>query len=218
MVELSTDCDNRFIALRAESDPDSDETDVLRVIYESSFPLTERLPFDEMIAYIRSGRRRLLVAECDSTVVGFAITSELVCEVQLLEYLAVRSKQRSKGTGRRILDEVSGRLEKEGRRGLLFEVEPQGRGNASEREDRKRRIAFYERAGATIVSGAPRYVMPNLADGQPLEMVLMWLAPDETPAPTGCLLRHCVRSLLEDGYGLSTADPLIRRNLDALVC
>jgi ribosomal protein S18 acetylase RimI-like enzyme len=191
----------------------------LRLIYEHSFPPEERQPFESLVSSARSGGKRLLLAESRDGVVGFAVTGELACDVWVLDYLAVRESERGSGIGGRLLREITERLRTEKRRGLLFEVEPEDLGSEREREQRRRRIRFYKRAGAQIVRCAPHYCMPSFVSGRPFEMTLMWLSGhrDHTP-PTGQLLRCCVKSLLEDGYGLPGVAPLIRSNLDSLVC
>jgi len=193
----------------------------LRAIYESNFPPSQREPFEHLAAAVEEGALRLLVAWLDDEPVALAITMPLEgTDVVVLSYIAVRSDLQSRGIGGRLLDHLIGLLRDEQHvSGLLFEVESVNHGPPHESAQRRRRVRFYERRGASIVACAPHYRAPDLSGPGVLYYHLMWLPLAEAAVvPVGERLRTLVQALLMQGYGLPADDPLVQDVLDDLTC
>jgi ribosomal protein S18 acetylase RimI-like enzyme len=159
-----------------------------RRIYEDSFPPDQRDEPDILFATVASGRRLCYLAERGGAVAGLAVLLPLLGEeVTYLEYLAVDGSVRSRGVGGHLLEHVLARLAQGSSSvdGIVFEVEPPDEAEGSERLLRARRIAFYERHGATAVSCAPHYRVPALSADHELSFTLMWLPGRLASPPVG---------------------------------
>ena len=186
-------------------------------IYEAVFPAEEREVTEKLVASINRLRMRCILARRGGGVCGFAVLLALGGRaegIQYLVYLGVEPALQSTGIGSRLLRgcaEVGAGL------GMVLEIQDPDGAEAANREQRRRRAAFYLRNGAAYVDGAPRYRAPNFSGtGGPLGFRLMWI-PGSVGELTGDLLRAGVESLLVKGYRLSPGDELVRANLAALV-
>jgi ribosomal protein S18 acetylase RimI-like enzyme len=175
-----------------------------RAIYETSFPPAERQDFDAYAQRITDGARWFFGAFRDDALIGLAtFVPNVAPQIHLLEFLAIASDARSSGIGGALLDETTRALAAD----CLLEVESDDECAPEERDWRQRRIRFYERHGAQIVTDL-NYLMP-CADGQStLPMKLMWLSPRGSAVPRGEKLRACVNGIYTCCYGLPADHPL----------
>ncbi|MGD0449245.1 MAG: GNAT family N-acetyltransferase [Candidatus Dormibacteria bacterium] len=192
-------------------------------IYEESFPPSEREDVGGLLDSIASGERLCYLAISADRLVGLAVLLPLrAAPVAFLEYLAVDATLRRQGIGGRMLDHLSAALPEAATHpeGILLEVEPVDTEDAEERRNRVRRIALYERKGATVVECAPRYRAPDLVDDTAtLPYTLMWLPlPGGPREPRGALLRDAMRAVLTESYQLDATDPLVAQVVDGLTC
>jgi GNAT superfamily N-acetyltransferase len=203
---------SRFVGLTGEEEAG------FRRIYESSFPANQRVETDHVLSAIASGGRLAYKTGSEGALAGFGVLLELdKADAVYLEYLAVDPGRRSQGVGAALLRGIAADLLRRAQppAGLVFEVEPV-EGPPDQRAIRRRRIRFYRDNGAKTVTGAPRYVAPDMAGGGgELAFTLMWL-PIATAELGGELLRRCASAILVDGYGLARDDAFVRRVLDDL--
>jgi GNAT superfamily N-acetyltransferase len=183
-------------------------------IYEASFPAGERDDTAAFLSRALAGARDCYLAVDAGELLGFAVVLPLAAyPVAFLEYLAVAPEARNAGIGGCILTRMRQRLAETVNpkfEGVLFEVDQPEDADGSERELRRRRIAFYQRHGATIVDGATEYRAPVPAGGT-LPYFLMWLpvAPGASP-PAGSYLKGCVTAIYAQSYELRDDAPLVR--------
>jgi hypothetical protein len=145
-------------------------------ISEESFPPEEREPCQTLIKTIQDGRSILYTASTRNTIRGFTKLTQLKkTKTYLMEYLAVETRSRNRGIGKKILQFIKKDLRAVKGLGLILEVEPPEVAGGEEREIRLRRIRFYQRNGALMVRDGDAYRMPNLACEGSLPMRLMWL-------------------------------------------
>ena len=101
--------------------------------------------------------------------------------------------------------------------GIALEVESDEHGPAEERELRARRIGFYLRNGAQVISSVTDYQMPNLAGPGGLPMKLLWIPlKPGADAPEGASLRQLVLNIYRFAYQLEDDDALVRQTLRSL--
>ncbi len=193
-----------------------------RAIYETSFPPAERAPFADLLASLAGPHAYGWAAADADGLIGFAFAMTLEgTGVEFLTYLAVAPTRRGHGVGSALLWTVIDALRARGNTaGLLWEVESDDVDEEipeAERALRRRRIAFYRRHGATIVSDAPAYRAPNLAGAGTIPMKLMWRSLTTPPEGlAGDRLRRCIEAIYRQGYGLPDDHPLVRETLAGL--
>ncbi len=159
--------------------------------YEASFPIEVRVPQHLIVARIEKklvgepapGVYHLGVAFDGDAMVGGAVFDFLnQTNIGFIDYIFVDRQVRSRGIGQFIYDRVSdtlvrdaSRLGQEKLQGILFEIEKEGLATqAEERQQRVRRLRFFLRMGAGIISGLS-YLQPPLHPGEgPLPMHLMF--------------------------------------------
>ncbi|GAA2687410.1 MULTISPECIES: GNAT family N-acetyltransferase [Actinosynnema] len=150
-----------------------DEDEVRRVdaVWAEAFPPSERGERDTVAT--RSSDL-LWTAHLGGELLGFATGVRLPESGALyLEYLAVSASSRGSGTGGALLEAVAEDvLGDPGVTGIVLEVEDPAR---TPGDLAARRIGFYERWGARVVTAISGYEMPDLAEhGQRVPMVLLW--------------------------------------------
>jgi GNAT superfamily N-acetyltransferase len=99
--------------------------------------------------------------------------------VACLWYLAIAPQARSAGLGTRFYQEIVRRLEPSAFRAMLFEVEiPAQQAGELGREDARRRIRFYHRQGARLLTGIDylQYVGPH-CPATPMHLMVQPLRP-----------------------------------------
>lgn len=182
-----------------------------RAIYESSFPPAERADFSDYVCCIANSARWFFGAVRRNELIGFAtFVPEIAPCVHLLEYLAIASSARNEGLGGTLFDQVAHALDAD----FLLEVESDDECADDEREMRQRRIRFYERHGAQIVTGMD-YRAPRLDGEGVLPMKLMWWSSRQNPVPQARVLAECVRGIYTQVYQLKQEHPLVQMLLRA---
>lgn len=191
-----------FEALPAPTDHEFDQ---IRRIYEASFPRVHQKPFIDMVNGVRSGSITLLVVRNESrAITGFATLLRLPNTPTLyLVYFALDAAARSQGTGsdffRYMVDHIARRGDVDT---LVWEVEAPETDNPD--EIHRRRIRFYERLGAQIVTLALNYRMVDFEKGEgTIPLRLMWLSLPNRSRP---LTRADVTAWIRDIYALVYQD------------
>ncbi len=141
-------------------------------IYIESFPPNERHSIATIKTRIESGYYRLFIGRLENEVVFMALFWPLKnTEFILFDYMAVKKNYRNKGIGTKFLENIFDILKVKDRY-LILEVENPEYGD--NKEQRKKRVAFYKRHGAKIMKNL-RYILPPIGGGAPTEMLLMIL-------------------------------------------
>lgn len=139
-------------------------------LYHEAFPSNERHPDEVILQRIKSGESFLYVAETKNQFAGFALLHDLtVVPFILLDYLAVHKDLRCQGYGSELLRFVREKCRKADT-SLLVEAEDPDFGD--NRDERLRRIHFYQRNGGRMIPKI-NYLLPPLDQTFPTEMKLM---------------------------------------------
>ena len=77
----------------------------VRKIYTEAFPKKEQKPFTSLKSSVTKGKTELLTASENDTLLGFTALIPYK-DMVMVDYLAVNSAIRSKGTGSRILQNI----------------------------------------------------------------------------------------------------------------
>lgn len=112
-------------------------------LYEVAFPLEERLPLWQLSWNSLKNGQSFLAYFDQEVFIGFTYA---ICTDNLLYllFLAVEESKQSQGYGSQILAQVR---EKGGERPCVLTIEPMDEEDASNRTQRLKRLAFYERNG-----------------------------------------------------------------------
>ena len=84
---------------------DNSQWPAIQEIYKEAFPKSEQKPFFLLKQPVRSGKAQLWTAEEDGQLLGFLL-ADIWKDLVLVDYLAVSSKSRGKGTGSQLLQHV----------------------------------------------------------------------------------------------------------------
>lgn len=171
-----------------------------RAIYEASFPPSLRAPWSALADH-RADERFVVLIDVDTTPVGMALIRRLGdTEMAFVRYLAVDPSRRDRGLGGRLVSHLRDALREEGISVLLLDVEePMG----EHAEDDRRRIAFYERCGLTLLD-VPGYAPPEHGEtGELVPLLLMGEVLDGGVPLTGSRLADAVRAVLVHRYDVS---------------
>jgi ribosomal protein S18 acetylase RimI-like enzyme len=131
-------------------------------LMETAFPPTERVLPSFHLGLLRqkargetSAHTMVAAVDAEGRFVGLLqYQLELECEAAFMWYLAVVRDLRSQGLGAQIYQEAVRRLAPHHLRALTFEVEiPEGAHDEETRQFALRRIAFYRRQGARLLTG-----------------------------------------------------------------
>lgn len=175
----------------------SEEFDRIMVIYRSSFPENERLPEAKLAEKIANQEFQLFVSYEESKVSFMAILCPLKeTKFTLLGYVAVAENLRGKGIGEDFLKYLEKDL-KQKEEFLLLEVENPVLGD--NREIKQRRLNFYRRLGAKILDNV-RFLLPNLWNQTPPEMVLMIYPSYHKNYVKGELIKDLINRVYEQFY------------------
>lgn len=198
----------------------------VRHVYETSFPLALRAPWEEITAG-RPDERLLVLLEDESPQaqpVGLLLIRHLgVTSMSFLRYFVVDAEHRGQGHGSALFSALVSHLRGAGRSMLLLDVEdPDGRPpDSPERRDDVRRIDFYERHGVHMLA-VRDYAPPDHGqDAEEPRLLLMGCALTGSdglplgPAPRGRALREAVIAVYRDRYGLEFDDPVVQATLRA---
>ena len=173
----------------------------LRAIYEESFPGSLRAPWSDLVEH-RDDERLHVLVDTDAAPVGLALTRRLGdTAMTFVRYLVVDPTRRDRGLGGILVAELRECLRDEGVGVLLLDVEePIG----EHAEDDRRRIAFYERCGLTLLD-VPDYAPPEHgATGESVPLLLMGQVLDGSGPLTGSRLDEAVRAVLLHRYGVES--------------
>lgn len=200
----------------------------VRHIYESSFPLGLRAPWQE-ITTSRPDERLLVLLDDENREdppVGLALVRHLGdSSMSFVRYFVVDAQLRGRGHGSALFAALVATLRDDGCSMLLLDVEdPDGRPDDSpERRDDLRRIDFYRRQGVHLLA-VRGYAPPDHGQegGQPrlLLMGAMLSEPSDEghlqgPAPVGPALHDAVVAVYRDRYGLDPDHRVVRDTLRA---
>lgn len=160
---------------------DLSELELVWSIYHQSIPPAEQKPRQLFIDQLSRSEYDCSVVTRDGRVVGFALVWNSPARAfRLLEYMAIDQTHRSSGYGELLMATVTASSAED--QPLIIEVEsPEDTTlSADEREQSRRRLGFYARAGCRLV-GSFEYAMPQLTETAPPKMRLL-LASNFTAA------------------------------------
>ncbi len=186
--------------LRDYSSPDDAAA---RAIYEASFPPSLRAPWSDLVDHRPDERFMVLVDSADggSSTVGIALIRRLGdTGMAFVRYLAVDPTRRDRGLGSQLVGHLREALRSDGIDVLLLDVEqPLG----AHAEDDRRRIAFYERCGLSLLD-VPGYAPPEHGEtGEIVPLFLMGEVLDDGAPLTGTRLDEAVWAVLLHRYGVA---------------
>lgn len=170
-----------------------------RSIYEMSFPPSLRAPWSQLVGH-RDDERLVVLADAADRPAGIALIRRLgSTHMAFVRYLAVDPARRSEGLGSQLVARLRDHLRADGVAVLLLDVEaPVG----EHAEDDRRRIAFYERCGLTLLD-VPDYAPPEHGESEEIvPLLLMGEVLDAGPALEGARLRDAVAAVLRHRYGV----------------
>lgn len=218
----------------------SDESELIHQvewIYEQSFPVEERDPFEHILQAIRR-REAGGAEECEHCHFQVAVEGHQALaaaffnyyprtRMGFIAYLAVHPTRRSLGLGaqlyRRVVESVQQEAHSAGETkavGVVFEVEaPELSRDEGEQSLRRRRIAFYQRSGAMLLPGLD-LIAPPLGHGlpeMPYKIMFHPLAGARLPLERRDL-EDIVETVLGCSYGLPSDSPYYRRTLASIRC
>jgi hypothetical protein len=176
-------------------------------IYTEALPESERKSPSVLREMLAKPAYEFLIAKHNGAVVGFSTTAALSgTNACVLEYMAVRSRNRSQGIGAVLFQRaVSTTLAAP--RYVLLEVDSEGI-DAGERDQRARRQRFYRDLGCRRVSGLS-YALPLVTANTPPPMDLLVYRSDLPPVIDKGQLREWLTALYVDIYGQPRDDARI---------
>ncbi|MFN8185365.1 MAG: GNAT family N-acetyltransferase [Candidatus Nanopelagicales bacterium] len=207
---------------------DAAHKSAVRLVYESSFPLALRAPWEEITAD-RPDERLLVLLDGESPgdpPVGLVLVRHLGnTSMSFVRYFVVDGQRRGRGHGSALFAQLVVHLRDAGRAMLLLDVEdPDGRpDDAAARRDDVRRIEFYRRHGVHMLA-VRDYAPPDHGqEGEEAPLLLMGAFLSDPadrghlqgPAPEGPALRDAVIAVYRDRYGLEPDHPVVRATLRA---
>ena len=171
-----------------------------RAIYEQSFPASLRAPWSDLTHH-RHDERLLVLVEDGDMVLGTALIRRLGdTDMTFIRYLAVDPARRSQGLGAILVSSLRDLLRADGVGALLLDVEaPQG----DHAEDDRRRIAFYERCGLSLLD-VPDYAPPEHGEtGEKVPLLLMGQVLGDGAPLVDDRLENAVHAVLLHRYGVT---------------
>jgi GNAT superfamily N-acetyltransferase len=132
-------------------------------LYETAFPASERVPVSDIINVLlarqqgKAGNDHLLAAVDGSGSLAGMAWVEIIrrCSAAYLIYIAVVSPLRGSGAGSRMMEEIVRRLRQEepSLQAIIIELDDPAGYAGEEREIAEKRIRFYRRLGAKLLTG-----------------------------------------------------------------
>lgn len=170
-----------------------------RAIYEASFPPSLRAPWSDLVNH-RPDERFVVLVDGTATV-GIALIRRLGdTAMAFVRYLAVDPTRRDRGLGSQLVRHLRETLRSGGIDVLLLDVEQPVGAHA---EDDRRRIAFYERCGLSVLD-VPGYAPPEHGEtGEIVPLLLMGEVLDDGAPLTGTRLDEAVHAVLLHRYGVN---------------
>jgi GNAT superfamily N-acetyltransferase len=190
--------------------------EALYAIYCESIGLHEQKSKADLAAMVSKPNYRLLLAQDDSSVVGFSIvfvaSSESFC---LLEYMAVDKSYRGRGVGSELFEETVGVVYRShGAIPVLLEVDSD-REPSPDQAQRRRRQNFYRRLSCQAIADCA-YILPLPGENAPPEMDLFVYVPEPGPTIRRAKLERWLQLIYRDVYGCSADDHRIAVMLDGV--
>ena len=190
--------------------------EALYAIYCESIGLREQKSKADLVAMVSKPNYRLLLAQDDSSAVGFSIVfvagGESFC---LLEYMALDKSYRGRGVGAELFEATVGTVYKErGAIPILVEVDSD-REPSPDRVERRRRQNFYRRLGCRAIANCA-YILPLPGKNAPPEMDLFVYVPEPAPTIRRAKLERWLQLIYRDVYGCSPDDRRIAIMLDGV--
>ena len=190
--------------------------EALYAIYCESIGLREQKSKADLAATVSKPNYRLLLAQDDSSAVGFSIVfvagGESFC---LLEYMALDKSYRGRGVGAELFEATVGTVYKErGAIPILVEVDSD-REPSPDRVERRRRQNFYRRLGCRRITDCA-YILPLSGENTPPEMDLFVYVPGPAPTIRRGELEQWLKLIYRDVYGCSADDCRIAIMLDGV--
>jgi len=191
-------------------------------LYDSSFSSREREPHDVILATVHTGAGLVVRARSAGLTIGLTCT-HMLCDppVAFLVYLAVAPALRSRHIGAALFEQA--RLHSAEHyssknlipAGLVWEVEIPALVASDEREfeQRRRRIAFFERLGGRILP--QRYLQPPVDGIAPVLMHLMFRPVPGAPFPDAAATAALIHAIYFEKYRVANGIP--RKTLDELL-
>lgn len=178
-----------------------------RAIYDASFPPSLRAPWSALVDHRADERFVVLIdteppATGDGDVAGIALIRRLGdTRMAFVRYLAVDPTRRDRGFGSQLVAHLRETLRADGIGVLLLDVEKPVGAHA---EDDRRRIAFYERCGLSLLD-VPDYAPPEHGEtGEIVPLLLMGEVLDGGEPLTGTRLDTAVRAVLLHRYDVES--------------
>lgn len=184
-------------------------------IYTESFSPDSRQLVSLLKERIDSGTSCLYVGYIPKEVVFIAVLWPLKnTEFILLDYIATQKRFRSQGIGSAFMKELYQEL-RDSEKFLLIEVENPEKGER--KEQKERRLAFYQRLGAKIMKGV-RYLLPAL-DGSisiPTEMLLLMFPEYKQKTIAAKVVKEAISQIYQQLYSTDINHPLLHTIIDNL--
>lgn len=176
-------------------------------LYASSFPSSEREPPDVILATVQGGIGFVVRARSAGVTIGFVCAHMLRRPPALfLVYLAVAPEWRSQRIGAALFERTwataTARYAEAGlvSLGFAWEVEIPGPvSDENERNQCRRRIAFFERLGGRILH--QRYLQPPVDGVAPVPMHLMFCPARGASLPNASAISKIIQAIYFEKYG-----------------
>jgi GNAT superfamily N-acetyltransferase len=175
-------------------------------IYRISFPEPEKQTETVIRQRIDNGRSLMFAGKANELIVCMCLIFDFVhSPFMLLDYFAVNPEARGAGRGTKFMAFLTEHLIVKGRF-LVMEVEHPSFGNNV--AERKARIKFYERSGASILQDT-RYLLPPLKQQyEPVEMQLMFL-PQPVKKFSDPEIKDLIVTIYREVYNRPGSDPVL---------
>jgi GNAT superfamily N-acetyltransferase len=181
-------------------------------LYLLSFPLNERRDFDFLLEGLRLGNYQMLVYLKEKSVYGLSFVYFPEHEpFALLDYFAIIPEKQGIGIGSQCFLELVHRMRCEGR-SLLMEVEDPTVG--TNKDEKEKRIRFYERNGARMLEKYDYYLPDLSGHGEPTPMKLM-IAPSEPQISRKKLIQF-IKLIFKELYLRGDKDAILMGNLQRM--
>ena len=173
-------------------------------IYHEAFPTYERQSDEIIIRRVSEGSCMLLAGRAEGKIVCMSILWDfLETNYLFLDYFAVANSVKGQKVGTRFLRFIINEFLTTGKF-LVMEVEHPDYG--INKEDRKRRIKFYQNNGGVILENVKYFLPPLGGSVTPLEMQLMIL-PDLGRKPGEEEIRELIKIIYKKVYQLEYDSP-----------
>lgn len=182
-------------------------------IYSASFPLNEQQPISTIKARVVQGSSELYIGRYGDETVFMALLFPLPgTDFILLDYMATLASHRGKNAGSLFLQYMVAQLTASGN---YFLIESEDPASGNNRQERERRITFYQRNGAKLLSGV-HYILPGMHGLEPTDMFLLVMPAYPGDVMDGNLVRSLISQVYEKLYNRHPGDPLLENCLRSI--